>query len=152
MSTVITKEVFRYLSNHVWELQDKKIKIASAFAMDFNAYINLLDFINLYIRRIDNYLDTVKIGIGQHELPFAILGSIVHVLDKDNGAITKYTVMLPDKEPSKEDRYNNVKSESCFSDIGKSLLYKKVKEEVLIETNGSEMIGKIEKIEFEMIL
>lgn len=67
---MITKEVFQYLINHIRELHDKKISVVNVFALDYDAFMSTLDFINAYIKRIDNYLDNARIGTGYHATSF----------------------------------------------------------------------------------
>lgn len=152
MSTVITREVFRYLANHVWEIQDNKINVINKFAKDFNLYMSVLNFINSYTKTIDNYLDMVKTGSGAQKLPFVILDSVVHVADLTEGRITQYKIILPPKEPQEDDIGAEIKKISCFTELAKSLLFKGVNEKVSIENNDKKTIGKIERIEFDLLL
>lgn len=149
---MITKEVFQYLINHIRELQDRKISIVNIFALDYAAFMTALDFINAYIKRIDKYLDNVRIGTGYHALPFVIIGSVIHVIDQKDGKVYKYKINLPDKKPSNTSVSADIQNVNCISPIGKALLFREISEEVVLEIDNKKLAGIIEKIEFELIL
>jgi hypothetical protein len=129
-------------------MQYDKIRIINLFSTDFNAYMSTLRFMNAYIEEIDRYLDTAVVSEGENRLPFAILGSTVHVLMPD-GNVCKYRITLPDKESLEEEDGDGIKSVSCLSKTGGSLVFKEVSEEVLKET---ELAGKVEKIDIDLLL
>lgn len=149
---MITKEVFQYLINHIRELQDRKISIVNIFALDYDAFMSALDFINAYIKRIDKYLDDVRIGTGQHALPFIIIGSVVHVIEQKDGKVYKYRINLPDKKPSNTNVNADIQNVSCISLIGRALLFRNLSDDVVVEIDNKKLTGIIEKIEFELIL
>ena len=139
----ITKEMFQYLVEHIKDVHNKKISIANAFALDYSAFITVLEFVNSYIRTIENYLEAAKIGSGQHELPFVILDCTVFVTSHKDGKTYRYRIIPPtNKTPS--ENIDDLISIDCISPLGKALLFKSVEDKV--ESVG--LTGKIQKIDF----
>jgi transcription elongation GreA/GreB family factor len=156
MGTVIAKEVYQYLAKHAWELQDNKISRINMFAADFDDYMSLLNYINSYIGRIENYLDTAKTGEGPYTLPFVILGSVVQISEQISGRILRFRIVIPDKKLLENGMNADVVADviniSCFSPVGSALLFKEVDEEVSIEAEDKKLDVKIDRIDFDTTL
>lgn len=77
------------------------------------------------------------------QLPFVIIGSVVHVIDQKDDKVYKYKIILPDKKPS---------NTSAISPIGRALLFRNLSEDVVVEIDNKKLAEIIEKIEYQLIL
>ena len=145
--TTIPKETARFLELHALEYQNKKIEIASRYLSDYEKYMQVLDFFNWYILSIENFIDRADRAAGELVLPFAVIGSTVEICDASNQK--KYSLFI--REPGINRsclRHENV---SCLSGLGRSLLFKKEGEDILIKADGG-FAGKIVRIGYDFKL
>lgn len=141
MGSVISKDVFDYLLDHMLDIHHKKIGIISTYSLDYDSYTSKLSFINSYVRGIEAFLETARVESEENDLPFVVLGSIVYV-SKNNNERTKIKIVLPKEQPAIDEK--DIEIYSCFSDIGSSMLLKRIGENVQIGHSGSRYL--IEKI------
>lgn len=141
----ITKEMIGYLGRHIREIHDRKMIAANVFAQNYSDYMYILRFINTYIQRIEDYIDRAHIQQGTSMLPFVLLYSFVCVAGED-GKIHRFRVVLPEKQPLPDKQ--GVITVSCLTNVGGSLLFRCVGEQVSVDEQNNKM-GKVETIGFE---
>lgn len=152
MITSVTNEIHRFLQLHAQELQDDKISLANRYLTDYEKYMQVINFVNNYTKTLEKCIDRLDISPGEHVPPFVIIGSMVEVQD----ALTQKQRMLIISEPGSEppSAAENVQYEtiSFLSDLGKSLLFKAVGQNLKIEEDGMACIGTIERINYNLNL
>ena len=142
MGNIISKDVFNHLLDHMLDIHRKKMGIVSAYTLDYDSYTGKLDFLNLYIKGIETYLESALAESEATDLPFVILGSNVHLrcIGTDECIHTK--IVLPSEQNSSGEQW--VDPHVCFSDWGHALLLKRAGEHIKIGNPPSEYI--IERI------
>lgn len=131
---------------HMVNMEHDKNKLVDEYfpeqTRERNRFRDLLDN---YIAKID-FLIRNDISIGEdsdNSLPFVVINSRIEVLDMSTNEVFYYRMVTP---------YNNkdVSDVSIFSPVGKSLLLKKVGDEVTITTPGGKLKYKVQSIRFDL--
>lgn len=123
-------------------LEHDKNKLVDEFFPDQTRERNRFrDLLENYIDKID-HLITNKLCIDENSdnsFPYVVIGSNIEVLDMKTKDVFHYRMVTP---------YNNKEAHdvSIFSPVGKSLLLKKVGDEVNINTPGGKLKYKIQSI------
>ncbi|MDD5016516.1 MAG: hypothetical protein PHO15_00275 [Eubacteriales bacterium] len=149
MAIQVTKEIYSFLVQHILDMRDRKISIANNFSMDYEKYVNILSFLNSYIKSVEAFLEKVDIINGVHTPPFVIIGSVVEVLDMRQKKHS-FIIMAPGKSSRYDQANDGYETLSCLSDAGRSLLLKKRGQELTINKPDGQLVGTIERICFNM--
>jgi hypothetical protein len=145
--TNIPKEIARFLELHALEYQNKKIEIANRYLSDYEKYMQVLDFFNWYILSVENFIDRADISAGELVLPFAVIGSTVEIRDASDQK--KYSLFI--REPGTNHPGPQYEEVSCISGLGRSLLFKKEGEDIVIGADGG-FAGTIARIWYDFKL
>ncbi|WP_421070643.1 GreA/GreB family elongation factor [Pelotomaculum propionicicum] len=138
--------MFENLLLHMVNLEHDKNKLVDEYfpgqTKERNRFRDLLDN---YIAKID-ILITNNLCIGENSdnsLPFVVIGSDIEVIDMKTNDVFNYRMVTP---------YNNKEAHdvSIFSPVGKSMLLKKVGDEVTINTPGGKLKYKIQSIKMPL--
>ena len=141
MGNVISKDVFNHLLDHMLDIHRKKMGIVSAYTLDYDSYTGKLDFLNLYIKGIETYLESALAESEATDLPFVILGSNVQLRCISTNECISTKIILPSEQNGSGEQVN---PHVCFSDWGHALLLKHAGERIKIGNPPSEYI--IERI------
>jgi transcription elongation GreA/GreB family factor len=133
MGNIISKDVFDYLLDHMLDIHRKKMGIISAYSLDYDSYTSKLNFLNSYVREIEAFLETAMVQGEESDLPFVILGSVVYV-SKHTSEHAKIKIVLPKEQPGINEK--DIEFHTCFSDIGHSMLLKRIGENVQVGHGG----------------
>ena len=142
----LSKPVFENLLLHLVNMEHDKNKLVDEYfpgqTRERNRFMDLLDN---YITKIDSLIRN-NLSIGENSdntLPFVVINSRVEVRDMKTNEVFYYRMVTP---------YNNkeINDVSIFSPVGKSLLLKKVGDEVTINTPGGKLKYKIQTIRFDL--
>ncbi len=126
------------------DIHNRKISIISPYAQDYETYMAMLDFLNAYIRRIEDFLDTASVTDDQSDIPFAVLGSTVYAEGCESPERSVYKIVLPE-----ETQQATVSAESvhaCLTPVSDALLFKKKGDRVTIKEQGRTKRYTIKKI------
>jgi|AGTN01.2.fsa_nt_gi hypothetical protein len=134
MGSIISKDVFEYLLDHMLDIHRKKIGIISGYSLDYDSYTNKLSFLNSYIKGIEAFLESALVEGDSRELPFVILGSIAYVRNNHNNERAKIKITLPKEQPGIDEK--DVDTFTCFSDVGYAILLKHTGEHVQVGHSG----------------
>lgn len=139
---ILSKPVFENLLLHMVNMEhDKNMLVDEYFPEQTKERNRFRDLLENYITKID-FLIRNNLSIGENSensLPFVVINSDVEVLDMKTNDVFYYRMVTP---------YNNKEANdvSIFSPVGKSLLLKKVGDEVTINTPGGKLKYKIQSI------
>lgn len=140
----LSKDVFEKLVKHLVEMEEGKNKLIDQYYPKLSKERNeFKKFIEDYIKLIDQLIRNIEksqFNTADNRIPFVILGSEVEVQDLTDGKVFKYRMANP--------FCDSIKGEdvSCLSPVGKSLLLKKVGDEVGVKAPGGAFYYKIESI------
>lgn len=138
----LSKPIFENLLMHIVNIEHDKNKLVDEFFPEQTKERHRFkDLLENYIEKID-FLIRNNIIVSENsdnKLPFVVINSDVDVLDMDTNDVFYYRMVTP---------YNNKEANdvSIFSPVGKSLLLKKVGDEVTINTPGGKLKYKIQSI------
>lgn len=93
MRVTMSKEQYNYLANHMAYIQREKLNMIKGFSMDYDSYIGMLDFLNGYIKNMEDLLDNAIITTSETQPPFVVIGSTA--LITRNGVTSEYSVIMP---------------------------------------------------------
>lgn len=147
MNMTITKPVFSYLYNHIVDINNKKMNIVNNFAMDYDKYMMMLNFIKAYIKKLENYVEKVYVVDGTDKLPFVIYHSIVRMESKDGRETHSCSVTLPKSEHEMVCQIQNVTMIPCIEPTAFSLIFKNRGEGIEIQREGKSFKYIIKDIE-----
>ncbi|MGI5849343.1 MAG: hypothetical protein ACOX8Q_04675 [Christensenellales bacterium] len=152
MAKQITKEIYNFLVLHILEMRNQKINIANQYSIDYEKYIEVLEFLNSYIISIEEFLDKAKIVTGDHIPPFVIIGSIVDVADTISKTSRSLMIMAPGSHTVYDETKDGCEMVSCFSDIGRSMLLQEEGHSLTIKKPGGSIYRKIQRITYDLKL
>ncbi len=141
---VLSKKMYDYLAWHSNEIAKKQeLLYKELYAEETQESMAFEEFFKEYLAYINNYLSTVSIGTAvKTSCPFVIIGSVVDVHDSDEKEDYQYRIVLP----YKNQQDTTIDCASCLSPLGKSLLFKRAKENARIQIPSGELHYIIKKI------
>jgi len=140
---VLSKEVFEVLVKHLAETEEKMELLLEKFYPDFRERKEFQDFINGYIRKVEECINNAKVVENYKKFcPFVIIGSIVELENLNDREIEKYHIVFPfENNPDSE-----IDFASFLSPVGKALLLKKVKDKITIQNPMGKLTYSIKSI------
>lgn len=93
MRVTMSKENYNYLANHVVYIHREKLNMIKGYSLDYDSYTGMLDYLNGYVKKLENLLDNAIIATGETSPPVMVIGSTA-VINR-NGLRTEYSVILP---------------------------------------------------------
>ncbi len=147
MNLTVSKSVFDYLYHHLADIHSRKIKIINSFAIDFDEYMRMLDYIKTYIHQFERFLGDVNVAEGKNTLPFVIYNSVVGLKNADGGETWICSVTLPKEESESVWLLPNVTLLSCNTPIAFELMLKRCGDKVDIERDGRQQRYTIKSID-----
>lgn len=144
----VTQNVFDFLLNHMMDLHKRKLNIVRIYSQDYEAYTTMLDFLNQYIKRMNDFLDRAEVADCSHGLPFVVLGSLVYTKDDLTGEEEVYRIDLPGETHYGENSDMAVMSYICPTPQSKALLFKKPGEKTVIKEGKMTKSFHIKRIEY----
>ena len=136
MGNVISKDVFNHILDHMLDIHRKKLGIVSAYTLDYDSYTDKLNFLNMYIKEIEAFLELARAESEATELPFVIMDSTVYLRRMDTNESKLMMIVLPSEQTASGER--SVEPHGCFSDWGHELLLKHVGERIVIGNPSTE--------------
>lgn len=145
---IISKKAFDYLLDHMLDIHKRKVSIIMPYAMEYDTYMSMLNFFNIYIRRIGDFLDDAIVEDVAYFAPFVTIGSLVcteglGLLDK-----VTYSILLPDDCNNPCSAQQSMQVLSCMSPAAKELLFKRNGDTAVILENGSTRRCRVSNIEY----
>ncbi len=146
-SSEISQDAFETVRKHLTRLQTVKHKVIEEYFEERTGEcMEFEELLNAYISQMDQMVKNTKPAeTKDNGLPFVIIGSSVEVQDVDNGETFKFKVVPPYQGNATSRDMCDV---SCLSPVGKSLLLKRVGEEVEVSAPGGIFCYKIKSIRF----
>lgn len=128
----LSRPVFDMLVKHLVDIEEEKEQLLKKYYPDATEEREAFEeLINNYIKGIERCIYNAKVTeTTKKACPFVIIGSIVEIENLDYNEIEKYQIVSPFESNSDP----NVDFASYLSPMGKSLLLKKVKDKVTVET------------------
>jgi transcription elongation factor GreA len=141
---IISKEMFDYLSRHIEEIEkEKETLLKEYYSENAEECMNVGDFFREYTNSINGYLNGTRIKSDCADgCPFVIIRSIVEVQDIDDMETYQYCIVPPYANAADVD----IDCASCLSPLGKSLLLKRVNQQVSVQIPTGELRYVIKKI------
>ena len=136
MNLTVSKSVFAYLYHHLADIHSRKMKIINSFAIDFDEYMKMLEFLKSYIQQFERFLGDVNVVEGKNVLPFVIYNCVVSLKGADGHDAWMCCVTLPKEEPEAVWLIPNVTMLPCNIPAAFELLLKRIGEKVQIEKDG----------------
>lgn len=136
MNLTVSKSVFDYLYHHLADIHSRKMKIISCFAIDFDEYMKMLEYLKTYIHQFERFLGDVSVTGSKNTLPFVIYNCIVGLKSTDGNENLMCCVTLPKEEPESVWLIPNVSLLSCNEPFAFELMLKRCGEKVEIERDG----------------
>ncbi len=136
MNLTVTKSVFDYLYHHLADIHSRKMKIINSFALDFEEYMRMLEYLKTYIHQFERFLGDVNVADGKNVLPFVIYNSVVGLKNTDGSDAWMCCVTLPKEETESVWLIPNVTLLPCNLPLAFELLMKRRGEKVDIERDG----------------
>ncbi|BAF58722.1 hypothetical protein PTH_0541 [Pelotomaculum thermopropionicum SI] len=142
VKVALSKTAFEYLVKHLVEIEEGKNKILEKFfpkpSKERNEFENLIEN---YIQRLDRLIrNASKSKIADNKVPFVTIGSEVEIQNLSEQEVYKYFIVNPFYSEVREGHI------SFLSPVGKSLLLKKVGDEVEVKAPGGVFRYKIKSI------
>lgn len=139
---LLSKSTFDNLVKHLGNIEDGKNELVEQYFPqstnerdDFERFLG--DYIGTIDKLIKNASKSTKVAAS---LPFVIIGSEVTVKNLDNDRVHTFRLVLSSQ--------GNKRGEvSCFSPVGKSLLLKRVSDQVTVKAPAGEFHYLIESIQ-----
>lgn len=147
MNLTVSMPVFNYLYHHLAEIHNKKIKIINSFAMDFDEYMKMLDYIKTYINRFERFLGDMSVTECNDMLPFVIYNCIVRLSSTSGNETLICSVSLPKEVDEKSWFVSNVTMIQCNTSEAFDLLLKCCGDKVEIEKAGKKKRYSVISIE-----
>ncbi len=131
-NTVLSERMFKILSDHLAEIEEKKDGIIKSFYADnAGAGMDIETFFREYTAAIGGYLEGARVRKdAPDECPLTIIGSTVEVKDLLDQDVYSYHIVLPYAHKAIRD----MSYASCLSPMGRALLLKTVGSKVSIKT------------------
>lgn len=139
----LSKATFENLVKHLVEIEEGKNKLIEQYFPEPSKERNEFErLINDYIRRIDQLIRNASTSpAADSKIPFVTIGSEVEVEDLADQKVFKYRIVSPFQGSVEEGDI------SYLSPVGKSLLSKKVGDEVEVNAPGGVFRYKIKSIQ-----
>ncbi|QGP92215.1 Transcription elongation factor GreA [Neomoorella glycerini] len=139
----LSKATFENLVKHLVEVEEGKNKLVEQYfpepSKERNEFVKLIED---YIKQIDQLIRNVnKSQTAGGQVPFVTIGSEVEVQDLDTQEVLKFCIVNPFHNSIGE------RDVSYISPVGKSLLLKKVGDEVEVNAPGGVFRYKIKSIQ-----
>lgn len=141
---LLSKKVYDYLTWHANEIaKEKELLFKEVYIEETEESMSFEAFFKEYLTNLNSYLSTASIGTGGNSsCLFVIIGSTVDVLDSDDVEDYQYRIVLP----YTRQQDTSINYASCLSPLGRSLLFKKAKENISIEIPTGELHYSIKKM------
>lgn len=136
MNLTVTKSVFDYLYHHLADIHSRKMKIINSFAMNFDDYMRMLDYLKSYIHQFERFLGDVYVSDGKNTLPFIIYNCVIGLKSTNGSDTWMCCVTLPKEETETVWLIPNVTLLPCHTPSAFELLMKRRGEKVDIERDG----------------
>ncbi len=147
MNLTVSKSVFDYLYHHLADIHSRKMKIINSFAIDFDEYMRMLEYLKTYIHQFERYLGDVRVTDGKNALPFVIYNCIVGLMSTEGSDTWMCCVTLPKEEAESVWLIPNVTLLPCNTPSAFELMMKRRGEKVDIERDGRLQNFMIKSIE-----
>jgi len=142
VKVTLSKATFENLVKHLVEIEEGKNKLLEQYFPEPSKERNEFEkFIEDYIQQIEQLIRNAnKSQTVDNKIPFVTIGSEVEVQDLSEQEVYKFRIVSPS--------YGSVREGdvSCLSPVGKSLLLKKVGDEVEVNAPGGVYRYKIKSI------
>ena len=142
----LSRPVFENLLMHIVNIEHDKNNLVDEYfpekTKERHMFKNMLDN---YIEKID-FLIRNHLNISENadnKLPFVVINSAVDILDMDANDVFCCRIVTPENNKDTGDV-------SIFSPLGKSLLLKKVGDEVMVKTPAGKRKYKIQSIRLDI--
>lgn len=141
-NAVLSEATFENLIEHLKEIERKKNELFERFFPEpSNKREEFKNLLNNYIKYIDQFVRNAKNSQDENvKVPFATIGSEVEVQEPSNNKIFKYRIVSPLNTSAADGDV------SYLSPVGKSLLLKKVGDEIKVNAPGGVYSYKIKSI------
>ncbi|HOV79528.1 MAG TPA: GreA/GreB family elongation factor [Bacillota bacterium] len=138
----LSQPVFEYLVKHLVEIEEGRNKLLDEFSQrPSKERKELENLLENYVKRIDELIRKVKKSPkAGNELPFVTMGCEVEIQNLSDREVHKYRIVTPFRGSVKEGDI------SYLSPVGKSLLLKKVGDEVEVKAPAGVFHYKIKSI------
>ncbi|MBS3947958.1 MAG: GreA/GreB family elongation factor [Dethiobacter sp.] len=138
----LSKATFENLVKHLVEIEDGKKKLLEEYYPEQSTERNEIEMlIDNYIKRLDQLIRNAKRSqTTDNKVPFVTIGSEVEIQDLSDLDVFKYRIVSPFRGSIREGDV------SYLSPVGKSLLFKKVGDEVEVIAPGGVFLYKIKSI------
>jgi hypothetical protein len=136
MNLTVSKSVFDYLYHHLADIHSRKMKIINSFAIDFDEYMRMLDFIKTYIHQFERFLGDVGVSGAKNALPFVIYNCVVGLMSTQGNETWMCCVTLPKEESESVWLIPGVTMIPCNTTSAFELMHKRCGEKVDIERDG----------------
>ncbi len=142
---VLSQPAFECLVKHLVEIEEGKNKLLDEiFPRPSKEREEFEILLKDYIKQVDDLIRKVKKSSkAGNKLPFVTIGSEVEIQNLSNNETYKYRIIAPFRGSVKD---GNI---SYLSPVGKSLLLRKVGEEVEVEAPGGIFRYKIKSIRLQ---
>ncbi|MEW6624635.1 MAG: GreA/GreB family elongation factor [Bacillota bacterium] len=139
----LSKNIFENLVKHMVEIEEGKKKLLEEYYPETSTERNEIEkLIDNYIKHLDQLIrKTKKSQTTDSKIPFVTIGSEVEIQDLSNLEVFRYRIVSPFCVSMREGDV------SCLSPVGKSLLLKKVDDEVEVTAPGGVFRYKIKSIQ-----
>lgn len=138
------KNRFENLIKHLVEVEEEGERmIDELFLTSSKEREELQDLLKKYVREVENLLQNRRQIEFTENFPLVTVGCTVRVQNVKTGEFSEYRVVLPFSD------INSVNDVSCFSPVGKSLLLKRVNDEVGISVPAGYFLFKIISISYD---
>ncbi len=141
----LSRAIFENLVKHLVEIEEGKKKLIEKYFLDPSKERDEIEqLIDDYIKRIEQLIKNAKKSqTADNNVPFVTIDSEVEVQDLADQEVFKYRIVSP--------FHSNVREGdiSYLSPVGKSLLLKKVGDEVKVNAPGGIFHYKIKSIQLQ---
>lgn len=145
-------EVLNYLTLHIMDIRDKKISIANCFSMDYEKYIQTLQFLNNYIETLEDFIEKARRIEEKNIEPFVIIGSVVDFTDSGSHKPRSFIILAPGTSSRYDQAHDGHTTISCLSDAGRAMLFKRAGDEVAVRQGDTPLSGQIVRISYDINL
>lgn len=142
VKVLLSKTTFENLVKHLVEIEERKKKLLEEYYPEPSTERNEIELlIDNYIKHLDQLIrNTKKSQTTDSKVPFVTIGSEVEIQDLSDLEVFKYHIVSPSRGSIRE------RDVSYLSPVGKSLLLKKVGDEVEVIAPGGVFRYKIKSI------
>jgi len=139
----LSQDVFEKLVQHLVEAEEEKNRIFDQYlSKPSRERIHFENLFDEYIRKVNDLIkNTDKSQASNFDIPFVTIGSVVKVQDLTDQEVLSFRIVNPFEINI------NTGDISCLSPVGKSLLLKKVDDEIVVNAPGGVFRYKILSIQ-----